>query len=117
MIENAIKSAFRKKKERNWDIMYWAIDIHDTIIKGKYSSDQEYNPSDECLQVLKLLSDRKDMKLILWTSSYISDITRFKNWLSNTHYIEFDYINSNPDCKDINYATFKKKFYFLALNL
>jgi len=38
MITTAIKSAFQKKKARNWEIIFFAIDIHDTIVKSNYEA-------------------------------------------------------------------------------
>ena len=38
MIEKAIKDSFALAKRKNWNRVYWAIDIHGTIVKPTYSS-------------------------------------------------------------------------------
>jgi hypothetical protein len=115
MISDAIKSAFKKCKERGWDKMYWMIDVHDTILKGEYSSNQSYNPPPDAIEVLKWLSDRDDMVIIIWTSSYAKDYDRLKDWFWNTHGIYFDYHNENPECGNTEYAEFTTKPYFNIL--
>jgi hypothetical protein len=115
MIRDAIISAFRKKKERNWTKMYWAIDVHDTIFQGEYASNQKYDPSPEAIEVLKWLSDRNDMMIIIWTSSYSADYDRLRKWFSETHGVNFDFLNENPECGNTLYAKFDKKFYFNVL--
>jgi len=115
MIKNAIKTAFRKKKERGWGKyprMFWAIDLHDVIIHGTYTLNnegRELYPDGE--EVLQWLTNRKDMCLILYTSSHNNSIVDILQWLNN-HGIKFDYINENPDCSDTELCSFKDKFYF-----
>ena len=115
MIEHAIKSAFKKRKERGWDKTYVMIDVHDTILKGEYSSAQSYDPPKEAVEVLKWLSDRKDMVIIIWTSSYAKDYQKLKEWFWDTHQIKFDYHNENPECGNTEYAEFTTKPYFNIL--
>jgi len=111
MISRAIKSAFEKKKARGWKKMYISIDVHDTIFSGKYSSDQSYDPSDDAISVLKWMSNRDDVVIIIWTSSYAKDYQKLKNWFWDTHQIKFDYHNENPECENSEYAEFTSKFY------
>jgi hypothetical protein len=115
MISNAIRSAFRKMKERGWTTMYWAIDVHDTILPGKYASDQEYEPYAGCVEVLKWLSDNPCMRIIIFTSSSLADYEKLKEWMLNRHGIRFDYLNENPECPNTDYADFSGKFYFNVL--
>ena len=32
-----ITDVHRQKRERDWSTLYWCIDLHDTIITGKYN--------------------------------------------------------------------------------
>ncbi len=109
-----IKRAFQWKKERNWDTMYWMIDLHDTVFPGKYASDQAYEIYPYCIEVLQWLSKREDMKIIIWTSSFAKDVERVTQWFKKLDII-FDYYNENPECGNTDYATFETKPYFNIL--
>lgn len=110
-----IKKAFQLKKERGWDTLYVAIDVHETILEGKYESNQSYNPSKECIEVLQWMSNRPDIRIIIWTSSYAKDYKRLKEWFFENYNITFDYHNENPECGNTEYAEFTTKFYFNLL--
>jgi hypothetical protein len=43
MIDTSIKRAFAKGRQRNWDKIYVAVDIHDTIVHGGYSKNIDKN--------------------------------------------------------------------------
>jgi hypothetical protein len=115
MISDAIKTAFNKKMRRGWDKwahMYWAIDLHDVIIPGTYTRNNEgrqFYP--HAKEVLRWLSKRNDMSLILFTSSHEDSIKDIINWLTDNE-IVFDYVNENPECKDSELCSFASKFYF-----
>lgn len=116
MLSDAIITAFRKKSERGWNgfPMYWAIDLHDVIIHDSYTPNNDhprfmYSGAEE---VLQLLSKRKDMSLILFTSSYDKPINDILRWLDDESNIRFDYINGNPECKNTELCDFSRKFYF-----
>ena len=102
---------YTKKKDRNWDTLYWLIDVHDTIIKSTYEVDSEFTDTyPYCFAALKLLSERKDTRLILWTSSHKKYANSFMRDLKQ-YDINFDYFNRNPECKNTDTGDFSKKFY------
>lgn len=116
MIKHAIVNAFSKKRIRGWDKwprMYWAIDLHDVIIPGTYTRNNEgrklYPMAEE---VLQWLTHREDMCIILYTSSHTDSIVDILGWLLDNYGIDFDYINENPECKDTTLCSFAQKFYF-----
>jgi len=115
MIGDAVKNAFRKKRERGWDKwpkVFWAIDLHDVIIPGTYTRNnegREFYPDGK--EVLQWLTNRKDMCLILYTSSHKDSIADILNWLMQYN-IRFDHVNKNPECKDTTLCSFADKFYF-----
>jgi hypothetical protein len=119
-IVNAIKNAFDKKKIKNdaeWEYpMYWAIDLHDVIIKSTYNSkdekEREINPY--AIDVLRALSENKNHKLILFTSSQDDYIENILKWLENKD-IFFDYVNENPEVKSKGTLDVERKFYFDVL--
>lgn len=110
-----IKRAFSDKKKRNWDRLYVAIDLHDTIIEGKYNLKNEgANFFPNAVNVLKNWTERKDMILILWTSSHDQSVQEQIERMKKLG-IKFDYINSNPDVPSNELCNFKDKFYFNIL--
>ena len=110
-----IERAFRWKKERDWDTLYWMIDVHNTILEGKYTNDQDLTPSDDAIEVLKWITDREDQKIIIWTSSYAEHFERLKKHYFDNFGIVLDFHNSNPECGNIGYADFTNKPYFNIL--
>lgn len=109
-----VKRAFDKMKERKWDCIYFAIDIHGTVIKSTYNKDThfEYYPNAE--KVLKYLSTREDIKLIIYTSSHEGYINDLLNNFVEKH-IYFDYVNENPEVDTNKLSDFSKKFHFDVL--
>ena len=116
MNTNHIRREFESKVERGWEFVYIMVDLHNTIIAGTKDHSKiilEFT-SNECKEVLQWFSKRRDVKLILWTSSKIDEITRVMEWLEKNG-ITFDYVNHNPECKNTAYAEFDKKPYFNIL--
>jgi len=111
----AFENALKNKFTRGWDTIYWCIDVHDTILKGKYESDQDYEFYPGALKALKWISDQPDHRLIIWTCSYASEYDRLKDFLLKEHNIVLDYHNENPECGDTKIAEFTSKFYFNIL--
>lgn len=115
MIEKAIINAFKKKEQRGWDKwprMFWAIDLHDVIIPGTYTlnnSGRELYP--HAGLILRWLTNRKDMCMILFTSSHKESIDDILGWLKKQE-IVFDYVNENPECPNNDLCDFSKKLYF-----
>lgn len=109
-IIQSIEKAMRKVKERKWDKTYWLIDIHETILKPdwKKGGTTEFYPF--AIDVLKILSSRKDVCLILWTSSWPDEIERYLKMFASCG-IDFDYINRNPEVVSEAYGYYEDKPY------
>lgn len=113
-IIKAIERAYSLLQERNWDTIYWAIDLHGTCIKSNYvSGEYEWINEDakECLQLIQSLPENK---LIMWTSTYYDvqlDIIKY----FKKYNIEFDDFNDNSDIKNTETGCFDEKFYFSVL--
>jgi len=112
-----IEKMFKHSFEKEWYETYWAFDVHGTILVPtfrKNSFDSEFYPFADA--ALKLLSDRKDIKLILYTSSYPEEIEHYMKVFKEKG-INFDYINENPeiDSSKGNFGYYEDKFYFNAL--
>jgi hypothetical protein len=111
-ITRAIDSAYVMKKERGWDKIYFAIDLHGTIIKpGRNIVMEFYEGAKETLQYL---SQQKDIVLILYTSTKIPALVPFLSWCDENE-VNFKYINENPECANTHDGDYSKKPYFSIL--
>ena len=107
-----INKVKEQKIKRNWSKIYWAIDLHDSIISGEYN---KFNKGSilypYAKEVLDLLYNSTDNITILWTSSYddaiLDIITKFD--------LKFHYYNENPECSNNELCNFDQKFYFNLL--
>lgn len=122
----AINDAFKKAKERNWDTLYFAIDVHDTIIPSDSTTGKEpeykFEPAPEylavkkrdCKHALQLLSNIPMIKIILFTSSYQNNVDNVIAWLKEND-INVDFFNENPECENTKTGCFDKKFFYNVL--
>lgn len=109
------KNAYAKKAKRGWGKwprLFIAIDLHDVVIPGtytRYNEDRKFFPgAKECLE---WMTKRKDICMILYTSSYPDSIKDILGWLKDNG-IVFDYINENPECQSNDLCNFSTKMYF-----
>jgi len=112
-----IMKLFRNSFEKEWFETYWAFDIHGTIFKSTYDLNEskvEFYPFAK--ETLELLSNRPDIKMILWTSSYPHEIESYLE-IFEDNLISFDHINENPDISSNhgNFGYYENKFYFNIL--
>lgn len=106
-----ILATYEKKIVRNWDTIYWAIDIHDTCVVANYKSGDiptEFFPYAK--KVLQRLSKRTDTKLFLYTCSHPHEIEQYFAFF-NEHKIKFHWCNENPEAVNTAYGFFDKKPY------
>ena len=87
------------------------IDVHNTIIKSTYNKTTDFEYFPYALETLKLLKERGDIKIIMWTSSYPEVIEKYddKFWEDG---ICFNYVNENPEIKNDNIRCFSTKFFY-----
>lgn len=114
MISNSILNAYKLAKQRNWTNLYWAIDIHGTILVPNYSKEIPIEFYKNAEDILRKISNRKDSTLILYTCSHPEEIVQYLEFFKNKG-INFKYVNSNPEVPDNAYGYFKEKFYFNIL--
>ena len=109
-ITKAFSAAFERKILKNWEKIYVAVDIHDTILKACYEEKEEYDFFPHALQALRMLSERNDICMILWTACHpgpLADyIARF-----GEEGIHFDYVNCNPEVSNTELNNFDNKLY------
>jgi len=107
-----VKKVFADKIKRGWSKIYIAIDLHDTIIEGKYNLNNDgANFFPNSIEVLRDLSNRSDICLILWTASHIGPIRDILT-IMEAQDVKFNYINENPECPNTELCDFNGKFYF-----
>lgn len=111
-----IERSFKDKVARKWDKLFWAIDLHDTIITGKFNKfnvGAEIYPGVE--EVFQWFNKREDMVTILYTSSWPDAVEKTLKDVLTPRGITFDYINSNPECVTGELCDFRQKFYMNVL--
>lgn len=112
-IHNMFNISFKKE----WYDTYWCFDLHSTIIKSSYDlNDKSVDFYPFAKEVMQLLTERNDIKLIMWTSSYPKEIDNY-NRIFEENGIHFDTINENPNISSNNgnFGYYEKKFYFNIL--
>lgn len=115
MISKAIINNYETALIRKWDKTYWAFDIHGTIIIPNYDSEEipkTFYPNAK--KVLKHISSRRDIVMILYTCSHPHQIEEYLEYFK-AHDILFDYVNENPEVatgKNNEYGNYDKKPYF-----
>ena len=115
MIQRAIIKAFEKSKERKWNKTFWAVDIHDTILKGNYDENNlptEWFPLAK--EACKMMSDRSDIELILYTCSWPEEIKKYLVFFEESG-IHFKFANSNGDVPNSGLGHYNNKPYFNVL--
>lgn len=108
---------FEHANKKEWFETYHAIDIHGTVSKPDYRKDSKkiiYYPFAK--KTLQLMSEREDIKLIMFTSSYPDEIEKYNKFFKNDN-INFNYINENPEISIDNgaFGYYEDKFYFNLL--
>lgn len=112
-----IKKMFDHAEKKEWDMVYFTFDLHGTISRPDYRrtiKEVDYYPYAK--ETLQLLSERKDITTILWTSSYQHEIETYIEQLKKDN-INFDFVGNNPDITSEKgaFGFYEKKHYFNAL--
>jgi hypothetical protein len=92
--------------------VYIAIDIHDTIIAGNRTVNndgKQFYP--HAKEVLQNLSKNPVVKLILYSCSHQKPAYDFINWLKENGINIYSY-NCNPDFPSTELCDFSQKFFF-----
>ena len=109
-IRKAFDAAFVRMKEKNWEKIYVAVDIHDTILRACYEDEETYDYFPLAKDVLQIMSIRKDICLILWSSCHREKLAEYaRHFLDDG--IRFDYINENPEVDNTRLQNFDEKLY------
>ncbi len=110
-----IEKTFQLMKTKGWNKVYWAVDIHETVLKPNWDAmatsgiPHDWYPGAK--EVLQEVSKRDDISLILYTCSYDDEIVNYLKFFEESG-IKFICVNSNPEVKNTRYGKFDVKFYY-----
>lgn len=117
MICQWIDKMFKRAFEKKWYNTYWAFDIHGTILIPTFrKNNMDFKFYPWAKETLQLISKRKDIVMIMFTSSYPKEIIHYQKMFKNNN-IHFDFINENPIIANNlgNFGFYENKFYFNVL--
>lgn len=109
-----IKNSYAQKAIRNWERVFWMIDVHDTIFPGFYMENQTLDFYSEAKEVLQFLTQQEDVCLILYTCSHEHEINRMLSFFKE-HDITFEFTNENEHVSNTSFGCYTKKPYFNIL--
>lgn len=110
-IFRAIESAYDKTAERNWDRVYWALDLHGTCIKSTYQKHTyEWLNEPYTKRALQRLVALPETHLILWSSVYEDEKAHIIKFFEDNG-IRVSGFNTNPMEPSNRVSFFDEKFY------
>lgn len=110
-IGKAFKAALNRKVERNWEKIYVIVDIHDTILHASYENTETFNYFPSAREALQLMTNREDICLILWSSTYKEKLEMYIDHFAGDG-IHFDFMNENPEVGNTRLSDFEAKLYY-----
>jgi len=113
-IIKAVEKAYKLLEERDWDTIYWAIDLHDTCIKSTYKNFDLSWINENVLKTLALIRSFPETKIIIWSSCHTHTKLAVSKFFKQNG-IYFDFFNQNPDIENTPVGNFSEKFYFSIL--
>lgn len=114
MIVKAIDRAYRLMKERNWDTVYYAIDLHGVCLTSNYQTHTHEFINQDAIDGLKVISDRPETVIIIWSGLHTDEQDAVRQLFAD-HGIKIYYFNENPLERNTKTGNFSDKFYFSVL--
>ena len=109
-IRKAFDAAFIRMIEKDWEKIYVAVDIHDTILRACYDDEENYDYFPLAKEALHTMTLREDICLILWSSCHRDKLMEYSQHFVDNG-IRFDYINENPEVDNTHLQNFDEKLY------
>lgn len=113
-IVTAVAKAYAVMQARNWDTVYWAVDLHGVCLKSNYKTDSYEWINEAAKRALKVISSLPESKIILWSSVYTTEMAGIKEFF-NAEGINVHGFNKNFHEKSNEVSCFEEKFYFSVL--
>ena len=113
MITRAIETAYKKMYERNWDKIYYLVDLHETVYHNDYN-EVACRLYPQAVDALKALSEFPETRIILWSSVHEEDKATYMEQLQKLG-IRVDGFNVNSEVVDTKVGCFDEKTYFSVL--
>ena len=113
-ISTAITRAYEVMHLRNWDTIYWAVDLHGVCMKSNYEEGVHEFISQDAVDTLRLISSLPESKIILWSSAYDDQKPAIIEAFAREKIEIFDF-NQNLEAADTKTGCFQEKFYFSIL--
>ena len=114
MITDAIKRAYDTMHARNWDTIYWAIDLHGVCLESNYKTGVHTFISETAINTLRLIGSLKESKIIIWSSVHEKDKQVIIDLFAENGIPVYGF-NKNIHEADTKTGSFKEKFYFSVL--
>lgn len=114
MIAKAIARAYKTMRERNWDTIYWAIDLHGVCMTSNYEEGKHEFVHDFAVDTLRVISDLSESRIILWSSVHEDQKAPIIKAFADKG-IKVSGFNHNPHEANTKTGCFDEKFYFSVL--
>lgn len=114
MITKAIERAYKVMADRQWDKVYWAIDLHGVCFASTYASGNYAFVNPAAIKALQDISRRPESKVILWSSCHQHEHDAIIDFFRQ-HAIQVHFFNVNPEVENTTTGNFDLKFYFSVL--
>lgn len=112
-ILKVLERQYKKQMKNKWYESYVIVDMHGVITRPNHKvrlPKLDFYPF--ALRTLSILSEREDIRLILYTSSYPDQRQNYIDQLKDIG-IEFNYINENPEIRSVeDFGYYEEKPYF-----
>lgn len=106
-----IEKVFNGLNNGSFKCIYIMVDVHNTILRPTFDKKETFEYFPYAKETLKLLSEKENIKLIMWTSSYDEKIQMYLQHFEENGII-FNFVNENKEYGNVSFACFDTKFYY-----
>ena len=106
-----IEKVFNGLNNGSFKCIYIMVDVHNTILKPTFDKKETFEYFPYAKETLQLLSEKENIKLIMWTSSYDEKIQMYLRHFEENGII-FNFVNENKEYGNVSFACFDAKFYY-----
>lgn len=114
-IVKSIDDAYALLNTKNYEKIYWAIDLHGVCLKSNYKRNTYELINDDVIETLRLISSLPESVIIIWSSCYDDEKKNIFEFFDSLGGIDVKYFNENPEVKNTETGYFNEKFFFSVL--